>query len=339
MSDQRLGQDYGLRCVDTAVRRLCLLFLVLMFASIVDSAAAEVFRMDADTDFDTYDEGPDLDWPERIYLSAPAPNDRSVPDHSWLGNSCRELGTCYIEKFMKDNEVCRLFILKDGMQRLDLMVDSNGPCTRMNDYKNEGELERDGRYRLASVTKSLVSLLLGMTMEKDFGAGELDLNSSEALKNALSEAGLDYRSRATLAQLLQMRSGMHPWRENDDLQLNREIKVIENRKTGEIQDEPPFGRLKDKVRHYLAGKRFSNSLRHKYSSFDSTILGILVADRLKKAGKGESLAEGFDSLFWQPLEMTRNLQWKSDFSLNQPGFCCVKAHPHDIGKLGGFVLK
>lgn len=311
---------------DAGLPGLVLCFLMLV--AIAESACAQVEEA---ANFDVFDEGSDLDWPDRVYLRAattPPPSD--LQDH-WLGKACETLGRCYVERFMKRAKVCRLFVLKGGTTRLDIAVDSNGACRTMNGF-NKG----DGRYRLASVTKSVVSLLLGMTLEEDFEAESMGLDVPA--KEALAAVGIAYNSKANLAQLLQMGSGMKGWDETD-AEVDGKIKILEERSSGQIQGRPAFARLKDRVRYYAGREKFGRDFTFNYSSFDSTILGILVAHRLEKAGVSKGLAGGLDALIWQPMKMTRDLQWKSDFSKSQPGFCCIKAHPHDMAKLGRWVLE
>ncbi|MGB0571288.1 MAG: serine hydrolase [Alphaproteobacteria bacterium] len=162
-------------------------------------------------------------------------------------------------------------------------------------------------YGIASITKSITSLLFGRVfMDPALGA-PLDVMSPAV---DLLPAGLGYPDPGvTVHDLLQMSSAM-AWRDERD---KPRVKVLES----EACNQNTRGSdctLRGVTAEILKGTEFDpgpdGRRRFNYSGLDSQLLGILVEERLSQIPESldvlpdheePNLARGFDHYFWRDL--------------------------------------
>jgi len=146
---------------------------------------------------------------------------------------------------------------------------------------------KDKRHGIASITKSITSLMFGwVNSGPDFG-DPLTLNTParEALRNSVDYPDPD----VTILDLLQMSSGMRYENERDV----RAVRVEEGRPECQNPDDDPTCSLRGQVQTFLNGARFEASegrRSYNYSNLDTTLLGFIVEDRGKefeRAGKSD----------------------------------------------------
>ena len=160
---------------------------------------------------------------------------------------------------MERQHVCALVVLSAG----ELVVHKTS--VRSDDDPCKSAVERD-RYGIASLAKSIVSLLFGLVYADPGYATPVDLDSRAA--DILAAAGLPkYDDRVTVRQLLHMSSGMD-WSE-DEIDSTLKIQVDQN---GELVGK--FGKLKDAVAEPFGPRRVSRSGQFHYSGFDTQLIGI-----------------------------------------------------------------
>ena len=258
----------------------------------------------------------ELTWPSKQIIR---PRDLAVT------YPCGGGSLCNLDDFMERQHVCALVVMSGGdlvLYRTSVRGDDD-PC--------KSPVERD-RYGIASITKSIVTLLFGFVYaDPDFGP-PVDLDSSAA--ELLRAAGVPgYNAAVTLRQLLNMASGME-WSE-DEVDATLKIQVDEN---GDL-----FGkhrRLKDAVVARLAGARFLAPGQFHYSGFDTQLIGILTEHRLT-ADKGftrGTLDEALERFLWKNLPVERNVEWNADFGGHPAAHCCSYASAEDFAALGDWLL-
>jgi len=193
-------------------------------------------------------------------------------------------------------------------------------------------VERD-RYGIASITKSIVSLLFGFVYEDASFGPPVNLDSPAA--DLLRAAGIPrYDGGATLRQLLQMASGME-WSE-DEADGTIKIQVDQN---GDLVGQN--GKLKDAVAERLRHAKFFAPGQFHYSGFDTQLIGILTEQRLTpdKGFTRGTLDEALGHFLWQNLPVEKNAEWNADFGGHPAAHCCAYTAAEDLAALGDWVLK
>ena len=193
------------------------------------------------------------------------------------------------------------------------------------------------RYGVASIAKSVASLLAGYAFnDPSFGA---PVNIQGTAKDALSKLGIDYPNETvTLRDLLQMSSGMD-WKEKD------EKKVIRIEKNPDGTQRGPHRSFKEAViwRLEKEGPWRNGGTRgdFNYSGFDSVLLGMLAAERMRSGGQVQQpvLADALKNYVWHKLGMQKRSNWKSDFDFQQAAHCCLYMSAGDLALLGDWVLQ
>jgi CubicO group peptidase (beta-lactamase class C family) len=132
----------------------------------------------------------ELDWPSKQIVR---------PRDIQLSYPCDDGEVCDLPTFIERQHVCALVVISAGEQVF------YQTAVRSDEDHCKTAVERD-RYGIASMTKSIVSLLFGFVyQDPNFGTVvELDMPAV----GLLAQAGvLRYDRRTTLRQLLQMSSG------------------------------------------------------------------------------------------------------------------------------------
>ena len=283
-------------------------FLALTLLALAAFAAA--------TDFASAQSG-ELNWPSKQFVK---------PRDIALSYPCGGGATCDLAAFMERQHVCALLVLKGG----ELVVDKTS--VRSDDDPCKSAVERD-RYGIASLAKSIVSLLFGFVFEDPDTGTPVDLDSPAA--DILAEAGLpNYDPRVTLRQLLHMASGME-WSE-DEVDAVLKIQVDEN---ADLVGK--FAKLKDAVADRLTRASFHEPGKFHYSGFDTELLGIMTESRLTpdKGFVRGTLDEALERFLWQRLPMEKNAEWNADFGGHPAAHCCAYTSARDLATLGDYVLK
>lgn len=269
------------------------------------------------------------DWPQRRTIepktlsATPKPDLRPAIDYA-----CGETNRCDLDRFMERTKSCVVHVMKQG--RHVLHRESTSPhCASVN--KSE-------RYGVASVAKSLTSLLFGMIMTDPKHGIPLNLN--DPAKDALGRAGIKYPGKATIRQLLHMSSGMK-WCET---QWGCAPDTPKVRIEADDQSGHPSGRhstLRQAVIAHAGAASFRTPGKFNYSAFDSTLLGVLVENRMQtsKNAAATTLAAGLEEFIWKTRNTRRPAQWKADFDAHSPAYCCLKASAGDLAEIGSWVLE
>jgi CubicO group peptidase (beta-lactamase class C family) len=259
----------------------------------------------------------ELNWPSKQFVK---PRDLAV------GYPCGSGNVCDLDAFMERQHVCALVVLKGG----ELVL--NRTSFRSDDDPCRSAVERD-RYGIASLAKTIVSLLFGLVYDDPGYANPVDLDSKAA--DILKSAGLPkYDPRVTLRQILHMASGME-WSE-DEIDDTLKIQVDEN---AELLGT--FATLKDAVKDRLERARFRDPGTFHYSGFDTQVLGIITEHRLtpEKGFIRGTLDEALERFFWQRLPMQKNAEWNADFGGHPAAHCCAYMSARDLATVGDWVLK
>ena len=259
----------------------------------------------------------DLTWPTKRIVR---PRDLAVT------YPCGGGSLCNIDDFIERQHVCALVVVSADelvLQRTTFRTDED-PCKM--------SVERD-RFGIASIAKSVVSLLFGFVYQDPRYGPPVDLDSSVA--RILYAAGVpNYDDRVTFRHLLHMSSGMD-WSE-DEIDSTLKVQVDQN---GELVGDKR--QLKDSVAARVGRASFSSPGRFRYSGFDSQLIGIITEQRLT-ADKGfvrGTLDEALENFLWQRLPMAKNAEWNADFGGHPSAHCCAYTSARDLATLGAWILK
>lgn len=240
---------------------------------------------------------------------------------------CGGGAVCNIDDFIERQHVCALVIVSSGelvFYRTAIRSDGD-PC--------KSPVERD-RFGIASIAKSLTSLLFGFLYQDPQYGPPVDLESSAA--EFLKTAGVPkYDRRVTLRDLLHMSSGMD-WSE-DEVESVLKVQVDQN---SELVGR--HRQLKEAVNKRLESAQFFEPGGiFRYSGFDSQLIGIIAEQRLT-ADKGfarSTLDVALEHFLWQRLPMAKNAEWNSDFGGHPSAHCCAYVSARDFAALGAWMLK
>lgn len=259
----------------------------------------------------------DLNWPSKQFVR---------PRDIVVSYPCGGGSVCDLDAFMQRQHVCALLVVSAG----ELVFKRTS--VRSDDDACKSPVERD-RYGIASITKTIVSLLFGFVYEDESYATPVDLDSKAA--DILRAAGLPkYNDAVTLRKLLHMSSGMD-WSE-DETDATLKIQVDQN---GELVG--PHRKLEDAVRERLDQAEFREPGKFHYSGFDTQLIGIITEARLTpdKGFIRGTLDEALEHFLWQRLPMEKNAEWNADFAGHPAAHCCAYTSARDLATLGDWVLK
>jgi CubicO group peptidase (beta-lactamase class C family) len=240
---------------------------------------------------------------------------------------CGGGAVCNIDDFIERQHVCALVVMKSDELVLyrTAIRSEDDPC--------KSPVERD-RFGIASIAKSLSSLLFGfLYQDPQYGApADLDGSAAELLK----AAGVPkYDRRVTLRDLLRMSSGMD-WSEDE---VDSVLKVEVNQ-SAELVGR--FRQLKEGVNHRLQSAQFFEPGGvFRYSGFDTQLLGIIAEQRLTpdKGFARATLDVALEHFLWQRLPMAKNAEWNSDFGGHPAAHCCAYVSARDFATLGSWILQ
>ncbi len=237
---------------------------------------------------------------------------------------CEDKRDCDLDVFMAQNRVCVLLVMQRGVLRLAKVDNRTAKCG--NTPEADGVNAVDRRYGLASMTKSITATI--------FGFANADLPVDKKLR--LDEPVTAYLPALTplagvpVGDLLQMASGIR-WSDQRD---GAELK-------GEAIDRanvPGSPTLLEAVRRILAAHRLSPPGHFNYSAVDSTIVGLLAQEALRRLGQPPSLARALEGWIWRVKGMRDTLRWKVDPGGTPAPWCCSYATPRDLVVLGDYLL-
>jgi CubicO group peptidase (beta-lactamase class C family) len=227
-----------------------------------------------------------------------------------------------MQQFMKRTSACVLYVIHSGEPVVHQTSNNNPKC--------KDPIERK-RYGIASVTKSLASLLFGFAFSESIYSSSFDLD--QPISGELQGMGIDYKGGATFRDLLLMSSGMK-WSES-------EVKKISIYKDEMGRPAGQHRTLRDAVKSRLEYAQFDEAKPFNYSGFDSQILGLLVENRLALSShfEGNTLADSAQRFFWDDLNLQNSGEWKLDFDMHPPAHCCFYASASDSARIGYWVLE
>ncbi|MFP6728664.1 MAG: serine hydrolase domain-containing protein [Alphaproteobacteria bacterium] len=265
-------------------------------------------------------------WAHKVFITPVHEATTSIPEFDLdIKYKCGTFRKCYLNEFMKRRKVCVLFAIRAGKVVLHKLSPYADAECREND--------RIKRHSIASITKSLTSLLFGrVLMDPVYGE---PVNLDTAVSVALAEIGLNFSGRATLRDLLRMSSGLI-W---SDKKHTPSIRIEKDDNGNPVT----YKTLIEAAARVLKDHKFRerNARPFDYSGFDSLLLGMLVEQRLKAVPDIEkpTLAKGLQHFIWQPFGMQRKATWKADFERHPPAYCCLYTGPGDMARLGYWVLE
>jgi CubicO group peptidase (beta-lactamase class C family) len=203
-----------------------------------------------------------------------------------------------LNDFLLHNNITGLLVIKSGEILLEKYAAGNTQHTRWGSM---------------SVTKSILSMLVGAAIKDGFITG-----AEDGIADYIPQlVGTAYGS-VTIEHLLRMSSGVE-W--NFDEQ-NPDWKAARHMSFDEL-----VGFLGSKNRYAAPGESFN------YNDAEVNLLGGALA-----AAVGEDLATYLQKKIWQPFGMEHDATWMSYPGGLQTGACCFSATLRDYGRLGLFAL-
>jgi len=208
--------------------------------------------------------------------------------------------TLTVDEYFERQDVAGLLVIKDG----NLVYERYGLGN-----------DRDSRWVSFSVTKSVVSMLVGAAI-KDGYIESVDEKVSDYLPR-LNGSPYD---QSTIRNILQMSSGVQ-W--NEDY-ADPESDV----NSASWQTLALYRYLAEKDRVAAPGAVFN------YNTAETNLVGTLLRSAI-----GNNLSTYLEYKIWQPFGMEADAWW----TLTEPGGgefggCCISATLRDYGRLGMFAL-
>lgn len=206
-----------------------------------------------------------------------------------------------LERFVEENAIVGLLVLKDGEIALERYEDGNTPDTKWVSY---------------SISKSVVSMLVGAAV-RDGYIHDLDVSVAEyvpALEGTVYED-------VTIRNTLQMASGVE-WSDDygdPDGDINGSLTsgtlaLLENLGSRERVAEP--------------GTRWN------YNTAETHLLATVL-----RAAIGNNLSSYLSSEIWRPFGMQDDANWMLvEPNGGEYGGCCFSATLRDYGRLGLFAM-
>ncbi len=207
-----------------------------------------------------------------------------------------------VERFVEDNSIVGLLVLKDGEIALERYERGNTPETKWVSY---------------SISKSVVSLLVGAAV-RDGYIEDVDASVAEYLPRLEGTAYED----VTIRHALRMASGVE-WSDgydDPDGDINRSLRL------GTLQILDDLG-----ARERVA----EPGARWNYNSGETHLLGTVL-----RAAIGNNLSEYLSSEIWRPFGMEADANWLLvEPDGGEHGGCCFSATLRDYGRLGLFAMR
>jgi CubicO group peptidase (beta-lactamase class C family) len=209
-------------------------------------------------------------------------------------------GNMSIAEYLERQSVAGLLVIKDGAVVYERYRLGN---------------DRDTRWISYSVTKSVVSMLIGAAIQDGY-IGSVDEQVTDYLPRLKGSA----YDQARIRDLLQMASGV-AW---DETYSDPDSDINQARwGTLDLYDY-----LDDKPRNGKPGEVFN------YNTAETNLAGNLL-----RAAIGNNLSTYLEQKIWRPFGMETDAAW----NLTEPGGgefggCCINATLRDYGRLGLFAL-
>jgi CubicO group peptidase (beta-lactamase class C family) len=233
-------------------------------------------------------------------------------DDSEITSEETQLQTSYIEdneEFMGDlNEII------DEMGEMDsiynVSVSYNGDMLNETHFNNAQE---GLGYNVFSVTKSVMSLLIGIAIDYDF-IGSVEETIADYID--LSEYDVEPEvSSITIHNLMTMSAGLH-WDSND---LASEMINLRSTST-------PLENILEREMDFIPGTRFN------YSDGSAHLMSVILAE-----ATGMSAYDFANEYLFHPLGIT-NTAWRLDSKGYNIGGCDLHLSSSDMSKIGNLVL-
>jgi CubicO group peptidase (beta-lactamase class C family) len=205
-----------------------------------------------------------------------------------------------LDEYFVQQNVAGLLVLKDGKIAYERYGLGN---------------TRDSRWISFSVTKSVVSMLVGAAIQDGY-IESVDERVSDYLPRL---KGSPY-DESTIRNILQMASGVE-W--NEDY-----ADPASDVNSASWQTVALYDYLNQKPRESAPGEVFN------YNTAETNLVGTLLRSAI-----GNNLSTYLESKIWQPFGMEADAWW----TLTEPGGgefggCCINATLRDYGRLGLFAL-
>lgn len=205
-----------------------------------------------------------------------------------------------LDQFIKQAHVAGILVLKNGEIAHEHYALGNTP---------------DSKWMSFSVTKSIVSLLVGAAI-KDGYIESLD----EPVSNYLPRLKGSAYDQASIRHIMQMSSGV-AWDENY-ADPNSDINNMP------FDPRELFQFLGNKPVTAKPGEQFN------YNTAETNLVGALL-----RAAIGNNLSTYLGSTIWQPFGMQADAVWMlSSADGGEAGGCCLSATLRDYGRLGLFAM-
>lgn len=262
---------------------------------------------------------------ERSCPAGNAPDLGSAPSDLPLTWTCAPGRSCTIQSFMADNRVCVLMVMQHGKPVLAVFDNSQEKCGN-----GQAPNAPDRAYGLASMTKSLTSLLFGLANNRLPPDRKIDLTKPVGDYFA-AMAGPRY-DRVTVSHVLTMASGL-AWDDDRHEGKLRDSAIDDARNPGSLT-------LMQAAAAALGTPGTPG--RFSYSALDTTLLAIVASSRLAETGDPQppaTLPDALEAWLWQQAGMQDPLRWKGDRVGVPAPWCCAYAAPRDLLRLGQWVLE
>ena len=243
---------------------------------------------------------------------------------------CTKLGNCDLPAVLKDAHACALLVIQGGRFVHEYYESANDNCHELGEPIDPNGPNK--AYGIASITKSVVSTVLGHLWSQPERYGRIDLSARVSTYVPGLPPATHLHDGVTLEQALTMRSRLAF--DNRDDHNCLQPWTVDFAKYKKVSKT-----TKEAVSAYAERKSWSLPFHpFNYSAVDTSLLGLTVESVSRTASGPAHMNEILSELIWKRAGMRNKARWKADEEGTPAAFCCFYATAHDMGRFGQYVL-
>lgn len=243
----------------------------------------------------------------------------------------RRRETCTLDEFLVEAKVCALWVIRQGKLRLQRY---GRPELCFDKEKSKQANGSDKEYGLASVTKSVASMLLGAAISKRYGAvtrADFDARLAEPVDKFVPNLAVSGYAGVPLRWVLDMRSGIrwreygwHGWFENwtDVAKLGRVVKDQHKKSIVAF------------AKDYRGSGGGGERPAFNYSGLDASVMAVVV----KEIADVKLVTKFMQDEIWRHIGPIASARWRVDVKRVPMGECCLNMTVGDLARLGLLAL-
>ena len=245
---------------------------------------------------------------------------------------CSGQTSCTLPQVLQEASACALLVIQHGRLVYEYYEAANQYCSEEGTQPNG----RAKLYGLKSVTKSVVSTLLGQMVSDPSRFGALALDDPVSRHVGGLPVG-SHLSQVSLRQALTMTSA---------LAFSEDANCLEAWTSDNPRELGSAAPASGKTFLQAVSRYPNQNLRQRpgkdfyYAGINTALVGLTVESLLSKLpGDGpRHLDKALQAWLWQSAGMRDEARWKADKADTPNPYCCLFATARDLGRFGQYIL-